>query len=702
MKSNLRSISSSFLAPLAASALVAACGGDDPPTPRAATASPAPQAAPAPTSNPINSRELDAERVACTDFDEYVNGQWRAATPLTPEGQQIASPMTTAARNSADLQRQIASGGGASAEARLLKAFYDGASNRDAIERAGAAPVLTALARIDAIGDAAALTTHLTTPDTADGSSTILLIAQEGFDETGPVRNMATVVVRNPQGMPEMYADTQAAVASREPYIRANAALLRLAGVADADQVAKTAFETEARIVRRSQPGAGAGAPDGYPPPPYVLVTVEEGNQSVRNIEWGAFFVAQNVARPRRFAISGTDRIGNIDRMIAEVPLTEWKAALKVWALQDAAPHLSTAFQEALYKGSHDHPSDLVLEDENWRRVMSTINTMAPLKQAMSTEYAKRAMTPRTLEVAARMVDDVRAAFRARLDKVEWLSPEARAKAVEKERLMQVVIASSDANMDVSSLVPQMSGYHFANVQAVKRFDLHRMRAAIGTETDLTPPGADNQVANASYWPERNLIVLNAAMLQAPLFDPDSDAPFNYGGLGAVIGHEISHGFDTNGARFAGTGKMGQLWEQEDYGRFYGRADALVKQFNAYEAAPGLFVNGARTVNENIADLGGVHTAYDALQARLASFPAENRLIDGMSPMKRFFVSRAQFDRTRQTPAYLVEIVTEGVHAPARFRINGPLSNMEAFAATFRCEPGQPMARKAEDRVVIW
>lgn len=693
----------SLFVPFAAAAVVA-CGGDDsspPPSPPLTRGAVGGQAA---ASNPIDSRGLQAPSAACTDFDAYVNGKWRATTPFTLPGQAVISPSHTAERNAYDIQRQIASGGGTSARLKLLKAVYDAGMDRAAIERAGAAPVMPALARIDAIGNTDALVAYLMKPDDDDGSSVIGLGAEKRVPGLAPGQrldlNMAIVSVRALGVMQRaLYTDTTPeSGAARDRYLRMNASLLRLAGVADAEQAAALAFDAEARLGRILPAAAEPADPVGK----MSVVTLEEANRAVEHIEWRAYFRAQGITPPAKFVVADIAWIEALDRMIAEVPLTQWKATLKVWKLQDAAPYLSAAFREAGGPADGGMANGLVLDDPQWGDVQQAISTLPALAQSMSMEYAARAVTPQSIEVATRLVNDVRAAFRARLARAAWLSPETRARALEKERQMKVSVASQADAVDVSALLPQMTSVHFANLQAVHRFDLQRVRAAIGTTTDVLPFDAAQYMVNATYVHDENAILLHAAMLQPPMFDPNDDAAFNYGGLGAIIGHEISHGFDTQGAGRDGTGTMVDWWQADDRQRFMARASAMVKQFDAYEGAPGVFVDGRRTVNENIGDLGGLNAAYDALQARMASFPAENRPIDGLSQAQRFFISWAQRFRVKQTPAAVAESLAFGEHAPARFRIIGPLSNMTSFAAAFGCAPGQPMARGPDERVVIW
>jgi putative endopeptidase len=226
------------------------------------------------------------------------------------------------------------------------------------------------------------------------------------------------------------------------------------------------------------------------------------------------------------------------------------------------------------------------------------------------------------------------------------------------------------------------------------------MMGKIGKPVDKTEWGMSPQTVNAYYNPSQNEVVFPAAILQPPFFDPKADDPMNYGGIGAVIGHEMTHGYDDQGSRFGPTGNFENWWTPADAKGFASRTDKLVNQFNEYEALPGLKVNGKLTLGENIADLGGLNTAYDAMKAATAGTP--DPMIDGFTRDQRFFLNFATVWRDQLTPDYLKVIVNTNEHAPGNFRAIGAPSNMPAFAEAFKCKPGDPMVRPDDKRVVIW
>ncbi|HEY4556231.1 MAG TPA: M13 family metallopeptidase, partial [Lysobacter sp.] len=241
---------------------------------------------------------------------------------------------------------------------------------------------------------------------------------------------------------------------------------------------------------------------------------------------------------------------------------------------------------------------------------------------------------------------------------------------------------------------------YIGNVLAANEFNYKWQLGKIGKPVDKTEWGMSPQTVNAYYNPLQNEIVFPAAILQPPFFDPNAPDEMNYGGIGAVIGHEMIHGYDDQGSRFGATGNFENWWTEADAKGFAGLTDKLVKQFNAYEAAPGKRVNGNLTLGENIADLGGLAVAYDAMKRATEGKP--DPMTDGLTRDQRFFMNWATVWRRNFTPEELNVRLTTDPHAPANFRAIGAPSNLPAFAAAFQCKPGQPMVRAQDQQVVIW
>jgi predicted metalloendopeptidase len=306
---------------------------------------------------------------------------------------------------------------------------------------------------------------------------------------------------------------------------------------------------------------------------------------------------------------------------------------------------------------------------------------------------------PESKERMVQLVGRLRAALRARLQTVPWMDEPTRQRALAKLDLLGVKVGYPDRWRDYTGLVVDRGPY-VLNVLKARAWEYRRGLRKIGQAPDPTEWSMTAPTVNAYYSRLRNEIVFPAGILQPPLFDPAADDAVNYGAIGAVIGHEMTHGFDDQGRKFDGHGNLVDWWTPESQTRFRNRAALIVRQFDGYPVKPGLHVDGALTEGENIADLGGIRIAYAALEQALGdrTHPA----IDGFTPEQRFFLSYATVRRWKYRPAALENLIRTDPHSPAEFRVNGPLSNLEEFARAFSVPDGAPMRRAAADRVEIW
>jgi putative endopeptidase len=325
--------------------------------------------------------------------------------------------------------------------------------------------------------------------------------------------------------------------------------------------------------------------------------------------------------------------------------------------------------------------------------------TNAAMGEALGRLYVERAFPPEAKQRAESMVADLLAVMRERLETADWMSEVTRREALLKLEAFGTKIGYPDAWRDWSGLETARDSYVENTIRA-NQFDFDRQLSKIGQQVDPREWGMPPQVVNAYYHPLRNEIVFPAGILQPPFFDETVDDALNYGGMGAVIGHEITHGFDDSGARFDAEGRLRNWWTPEDQEEFQKRAQVLVEQFYGYYVADGLAVNGELTLGENIADLGGLSIAYEALQRRTADTP--DPLIGGLPREQRFFLAWARAWRQNAREEFLKRMVHTDPHAPAQFRAIGAPSNMPEFARAFGLEEGQPMLRPAEERARIW
>lgn len=297
------------------------------------------------------------------------------------------------------------------------------------------------------------------------------------------------------------------------------------------------------------------------------------------------------------------------------------------------------------------------------------------------------------------LVENLGTALKARIENLEWMSDETKQKALVKQAAFTTKIGYPDKWREWNGLSTSRDSY-IGNVLAAQEFNYKWDLSKVGQPVDKTEWGMPPQMVNAYYNPLQNEIVFPAAILQPPFFDPEASDEMNYGGIGAVIGHEMTHGYDDQGSRFGPTGKFENWWNDADAKGFASRTGKLETQFNDYRTDDGQPINGRHTLGENIADLGGLATAYDAMKKATEGTP--DPMTDGLTRDQRFFLNWATVWRRNFTPEELKNRIATDEHAPAQFRAIGAPSNLPAFAAAFSCKAGEPMVRGDKDRVVIW
>lgn len=387
-----------------------------------------------------------------------------------------------------------------------------------------------------------------------------------------------------------------------------------------------------------------------------------------------------------------------LNTLLTERPIEEWKTYLRYRTLIGAASALARPFDEESFRFYSTVLQGTPQMEPRWQRAARW--TDRALGEALGELYVARHYPPAAKARMDELIQNIKAVMRDRLATMEWIGPETRDKALAKFDRFVARIGYPDKWRDYSSLHVTRDSF-YANAREAGRYSVRYNQAKLGQPVDkgewaMTPP-----TVNAYFQPTANQIVFPAGILQPPFFDSTMDDAVNYGCIGGVIGHEITHGFDDQGRRYDAEGNLTDWWTEEDAAKFQARAQKLIDQFNGYEALPGLLVNGALTLGENIADLGGVSIAYEALQRSLAGKPRPEK-IDGFTAEQRFFISWAQGWRTAYRDDALRRQVMVGPHAPGQFRAVGALVNQPEFFEAFDIKEGAPMWRAPEDRAKIW
>ncbi|TDK34007.1 M13 family metallopeptidase [Luteimonas terrae] len=641
--------------------------------------------------------DLDTTKNACTDFDGYANGKWLAANAI-PGDRTSWGAFEMLDERSTAIQRQLAEQSAADTAAtgveKIVGDFWSTGMDAAKINAQGIEPLKTRLAAIDALADGPAVAEYLRTTY-ARGEGGLFGFGPEA-DFDAPTMNIA-YAMQGGLGLPDTTYYTDADKAQvREQYVAHIAKTLELSGVpaADAQTQAKAVLAFETRLASKSKSSVEMSRDVKLF---YNPVTPAEADALTPNFPWTAFFESQGVAVPEKFSLAIPDFHKEVSAMLGDTPVGDWQAYLRYHLVDGASPYLGDAFVQEnfdFYGNKLRGQKELKARE---KRVLDTLNDEAG--ETLGQLYVQVAFPADSKARMETLVKNLSEALKVRIENLDWMTDETKAKAMEKWASFTPKIGYPDKWRDWSGLQTSRDSY-IGNVMAATEFNYKWALSKIGKPVDKTEWGMTPQTVNAYYNPLQNEIVFPAAILQPPFFDPNASDEINYGGIGAVIGHEMTHGYDDQGSRFGPTGKFENWWTKADATGFTGRTDLLTSQFNSYEAAPGKHVDGKLTLGENIADLGGLATAYDAMKKAVGETP--DPMTDGLSRDQRFFLNWATVWRRNFTPQELDVRLKTDSHAPANFRAIGAPSNLPAFAAAFSCKPGDPMVRGGDQQVVIW
>ncbi|HET7361664.1 MAG TPA: M13 family metallopeptidase [Salinimicrobium sp.] len=434
----------------------------------------------------------------------------------------------------------------------------------------------------------------------------------------------------------------------------------------------------------------------------YNPKTIVELENNVPAIDWNTYFTNIGAESLDTIIVTQPDYMAELQDVFASGDVEDWKQYLRWSLLNDAAAMLTTEIERAnweFYEQTLRGAKEQLPRDE---RALSIINRT--LGEALGKLYVEEYFPPEAKAKAKDMIANIKRAFRNRIENVTWMSDSTKAKAYEKLDKITVKVGYPDEWKDYGNLVikgPEEGGSYFQNMLNAAKWNVNEDMAELGEPVDKSEWFMPPQIVNAYYNPSYNEIVFPAAILQPPFYDYKADAAVNYGGIGAVIGHEISHGFDDSGARFDAKGNLNNWWTEEDLAKFEALGAKLAEQYSNVEVLDSVYINGKFTLGENIGDLGGVNVAYDALQLYLEENGRPGK-IDGFTPEQRFFLSWATVWRTKMREEALRNKIKTDPHSPGRYRAVVPLKNIDAFYEAFNIKEGDSMWIPPEERIVIW
>ena len=639
---------------------------------------------------------IDAKVRPGDDFWRYANGAWdaRTAIPADKTGFGVGSVLSDEAEAQvrAILQEPASAGGdpAAAADSAKVHAAYEAFMDEARIEALDAKPLQPDLDAIRATrtrGDLAELGGR--------HGSLVPAVFDVGIspDDRDPDR-YAVDLGQSGLGLPDRdyYLQPQfaAKLAAYHTYV---AQMLRLAGWPDADRAATAVVAFETRIAKVSWSRAEERDPVKMynPASPAALAKTAPG------FPWARFLKGAELSGRSRVIVEQQSAFPKIAALYAAEPLPNLKAWAAFHAVDGSAPYLSKRFVDARFAFRGTVLSGQPAQRARWKRAVQATDGM--LGEAVGRVYVARHFPPDAKAKIDALVSELKVSLNRRIDGLEWMSADTKAKAHAKLARFTVKIAYPDAWRDYAKL--EISADDLAgDVRRSSEFEWRRELARIDgpvdkREWDMTP-----QTVNAYYNPTNNEIVFPAAILQPPFFDPRADAAANYGGIGAVIGHEMTHGFDDQGRQYDGSGKLTDWWTKADAERFTASTQTLGAQFDTYSPYAGVHVNGALTMGENIADLGGILVALDAYHLSLHGRPTP--VIDGLSGDQRFFLSYAQSWQGKEREDSVRQQLASDPHSPDKYRVNGVVRNVDAWYAAFAVKSGETLYLQPQARVRIW
>jgi putative endopeptidase len=479
----------------------------------------------------------------------------------------------------------------------------------------------------------------------------------------------------------------------REKYVAYVSQILTLGGVADAGAKAADIMAFETAVARVQWPNEKRRDIDAV----YNPRTKQQLLSYAPGFPWQTFLDASAVGGRQELVLSELTAIRDLADLFKRTSLPTLKAYLTFHYLSDHAPYLPKRFDDARFAFYGQTLRGQPQQRERWKRAVDEVD--GALGEQVGQLYVARYFPPESKAKMQELVANLRASLSDRIDTLAWMTPETKSRAHEKLATFTPKIGYPEVWKDYSSLQIRRDDL-IGNVRRAAEWHWQYQVARLDKPVDRAEWQMTPQTINAYYNPLNNEIVFPAAILQPPFFDPNADDAVNYGAIGAVIGHEIGHGFDDQGRKFGPDGSLKDWWTPKDAEIFKQRVNKLIAQYSSFEALPGLKVNGENTIGENIGDLGGLNMAYHAYQLSLHGKPAP--VIDGLTGDQRFFLSWAQVWRAKYRDGALREQVMSDPHSPAIFRVNGPLPNIDAWYTAFGVKPGDKLYIKPEERVSIW
>ena len=634
---------------------------------------------------------MDTSVRAGDDFFKYANGGWdtRTAIPADRTGYGLDYVLADQAELRVRGILEAEPNGGA--DAVKIHAAYEAFMDQKRANALGAAPIAPDLAAIKAVETKTEMAALMGKAPMSFQSAIFDLDID--VDQKAPDK-YAVLVSQGGLGLPNRDYYLQPSFAAKKAAYQAYIVqMLTLAHWRDPEGSAKAIVDFETQIAQVSWTRAESRDPDKT----FNPMTSAELAKFAPGFAWRTFLNGAGLTAVDRVIVRQNTAFPKIAAIYADAPLSTLKAWEAFHVADSAAAYLGDAFDDAHFQFRSKTLAGQPSQRDRWKRAVAFVN--GGMGEDVGKIYVAKYFPPDAKTKIDALVHELIVALGQRIDGLDWMSAETKAKAHAKLAKLTVKIGYPSVWRDYSAL--KVSDTNLAgDAEAFERFEWMRQVRRLHKPVDRTEWGMTPQTVNAYYNPTMNEIVFPAAILAAPYFDPDADAAANYGGIGGVIGHEMTHGFDDQGRKYDGTGALKSWWTKEDGDKFDAQAKKLNAQYDTYEPFPGVHVKGDQTTGENIADLGGLLIALDAYHNSLHGQPAP--VIDGLTGDQRFFLAYAQSWREKRREEFQRQLIVMDVHSPEKFRVNGVVPNMDAWYPLFDVKPGDKLYIAPSDRVRIW
>ncbi len=678
-----------------------AISAPQPPAPASAPAAkPAAAAIPAPMGKAFDTAALDPSVKPCDNFYQYVCGGWFKANPIPADQPAWGRWNEVIERNRLILKTvldQAAADPAAKpgSSVRKIGDYFATCMDEKKADAAGAKPLTEDLKRIAQIRDIPGLTQAVAQLHSRG------VPALFGFFSTQDAKNSTEVIGGLDQGglgLPEReyyLSDKPESKALRDKYTAHVKQIFTLLGDAPGAAAANaaTVMAIETELARNSMDQVDRRDPDKT----YHKMDLGALQKVAPNIAWTGYFKAVGAPEFKSVDVSYPEFFRAVSVMLRFVPLRDWQTYLRWHLAHSQANRLSSAFISENFDFYSRTLTGAKEMQPRWKRCVRSSDQ--ELREMLGQAYVDAAFKPAAKARMLEMVKNLETALDGMLQRIDWMDEPTRVKALEKLKTFDNKIGYPDRWVDYDKLKISRASWA-ENHAAAAEFENRRDLEKIGKPVDRKEWGMTPSTVNAYYNPLLNEIVFPAGILQPPFFNPEADDAINYGGIGMIIGHEISHGFDDQGRKFDAQGNLKEWWTEGAAKNYNDRAACVTKQYSGYEPLPGSRVNGELTLGENIGDLGGLKIAYAALEAKVGSAPPAP--VDGFTWQQRFFLGMGQAWCDNQRPELLKMQIATDPHSPPEYRVNGPLSNLPEFKAAFACPADAKMLRKPEEICRIW